>query len=250
MKKVVLIFAFISVVFAAVAQEGLSFGLHYAANSTWLINKQVFDEGMEMNVAPSFGGYFGIIAGYTVSDNFGVELNINSNTLSQAYLGEIKNWYDEEEFNVYTAVTTMKTLDIPILAKFGKDVYFEIGPLVQFVNKATYSRTFEETNIFDWGRYYERTYNYSNVSDFGVKSEFKNMGFGAAFGFGANINIIEDVLKLSIGARFNYIITDMEGINGLGLTKDSNYIPDDRKESFKTNPLYGGLKLGLVYCFN
>jgi hypothetical protein len=41
----------------------------------------------------------------------------------------------------------------------------------------------------------------------------------------------------------------MEGINALGETKESVYIPADDKENFKTNPLYGGLKVGLVYIF-
>lgn len=249
MKKVVLVIAFISVMFAAVAQEGLNLGLHYAVNSTWLMNKQVFDEGPEMDVAPSIGGYFGVIAGYYFSDNFGLELNINSNTMSQGYLGAVDNFFNND-VNIYTSSTIMKTMDIPVLMKFGKSTYFEIGPLVQFVNKATYTRTFMETNILSPGLYNNMAYSFSNVSGIGVKSDFKGIGFGASFGFGANINLIEDVLRLNFGARFNYIITDMEGINGLGLTKDSNFVPDSEKENFHTNPLYGGLKVGLIYYFD
>lgn len=243
MKKITLFFVLISIVASSFAQ--LTLGGHFAYNSTWLINKQVFDAGAEMNVAASFGNYYGVIAGYYFSDQFGIETNINFNKLEQKYEGSIKYPLSEDR-NSYDASTVLNTLDIPILMKFGKTSYFELGPMLQFVNKGTYSRTFESENAIG---YYNSIFYCSNLQNKAVKSNFKSMGFGVSLGFGANFNIIEDVLKLNFGLRFNYILSDMEGINALGETKESVYVLTDDKENFKTNPLYGGLKVGLVYIF-
>lgn len=247
MKKTLLLIVLVSISAMSFAQ--LTLGAHFAYNSTWLMNKQVFDTGAEMNVAVSYGTYYGIMAGYYFSDDFGVEININPNKIEQKYEGSIKHLLTEDR-NTYSASTVINTLDIPILMKFGKNTYFELGPLVQIINKATYSRTFDEIGALDLGWYNNRVYSFSDVSNLAVKSNFVNTAFGATLGFGANFNIIEDVLKLNFGLRFNYIITDIEGINGLGYLKDSPYVLDDDKDNFKTNPLYGGIKIGLIYMFD
>ncbi|MDD3860321.1 MAG: hypothetical protein PHW83_08995 [Bacteroidales bacterium] len=247
MKKIVLIIVFAVVSTISFAQ--LTLGGHFAYNSTWLMNKQVFDEGAEMDIAASFGNYYGLIAGYYFSDNFGLEINFNSNKIEQKYSGSIKYVLNDERNN-YSASTVLKTTDIPILMKFGKNSYFELGPIFQLINKATYTRTFDEINALKLGWYNDRLYSYTNVLNEGVKAEFNGMGIGVCMGFGANFSLIEDVLKLNFGMRFNYILTDMEGINGLGYNKEEpNYITDSERVNFKTNPLYGGLKLGLVYFF-
>ena len=81
MKKVAFLFILLGITTMSFAQ--LTVGGHFAYNSTWLMNKQVFDAGAEMDVAASFGNYYGIIAGYYFSDQFGVEANINFNKLKQ-----------------------------------------------------------------------------------------------------------------------------------------------------------------------
>lgn len=248
MKKLALFFVLVSISAMSFAQ--LTLGGHYAYNSTWLLNKQVFDEGKEMDVAVSFGSYYGLIAGYYFSDNFGLELNFNLNKIEQKYTGSIDYYLSDTLRNPYNASTILRTTDIPVLMKFGKNTYFELGPVIQLVNKATYSRTFDELNGFGPGWYNSHLYSFSDASSIGVKSEFNSVGFGVAFGFGANFNIIEDVLKLNFGMRFNYILTDLQGINGLGLTKESGYVTETGKENFYTHPLYGGLKVGLVYFFD
>ena len=247
MKKLILFFVLVSISVMSFAQ--LTLGAHFAYNSTWLMNKQVFDEGPEMDIAASFGTYYGIIAGYYFSDNFGVEINFNPNKIEQKYAGSIKYFFNDDR-NSYDASTVIKTLDIPILMKFGKNSYFELGPLVQLINKATYSRTFEETNLFNFGHYNNQDYIFSDATNIAVKSDFKGTGIGITMGFGANFNIVEDVLKLNFGLRFNYILSNIEGINALGETVDSEFVPDADKANFYNNPLYGGLKVGLIYIFD
>ncbi len=248
MKKVVLIFAFIGVMFSAMAQEGLILGVHYAYNSTWLMNKQVFDEGPEMDIASSFGSYYGLIVGYNFADNFGVELNINPNKIVQKYQGGIKYLLSDDRYT-YDASTVLRTMDIPVLLKFGNSAYFEIGPLVQIINKATYIIDYESDGALTYGSY-NGLFPITDQPSTDVKSTFKNNAFGATFGFGANFNLVEDVLKLNFGVRFNYILTDIEGVNGLGLTKESGYVLEDTQVNFYNHPLYGGIKIGLVYYFD
>jgi hypothetical protein len=248
MKKVALFFVLVSISVMSFSQ--LILGGHFAYNSTWLMNKQVFDAGAEMDIAASFGSYYGLVAGYYVEDKFGIEININSNKIEKKYQGSIDYLFSDTLRNTYNASTVLKTTDIPILLKFGENSYFEIGSVIQLVNKATYTRTFEEVNVLNPGWYNSMGYTFSNLSNEGVKSTFNGVGFGVAFGFGANFNIIEDVLKFNFGMRFNYILSDLEGINGLGLTKDSDYVTESGKVNFYNHPLYGGLKVGLIYYFD
>lgn len=249
MKKVALFFVLVSISAMSFAQ--LTIGGHFAYNSTWIMNKQVFDEGAEMDVAASFGNYYGLIAGYYFSDNFGLEVNFNSNKLVQKYQGSVK-YIASDERNDYNASTVLRTTDIPVLMKFGKNSYFELGPVIQLVNKATYSRfyTDDAANNLPIGWYNDRIYQFTDASTNSVKDNFNGLGFGVALGFGANFDLIDDVLKMNFGMRFNYILTDMQGINGLGYTKENTqYITDAERVNFASHPLYGGLKVGLVYFF-
>lgn len=248
MKKLALFFVLVG--FSVMSFGQLYLGGQFAYNSTWLMNKQVFDEGSEINIAASYGNYYGLVGGYYFSDDFGLEFNCNFNKIEQKYTGSIDYYFSDTLRNAYNSSTVLKTMDIPVLFKFGQKSYFELGTVIQIVNKATYSRTFDEVNVLNPGWYNSMIYPFSNLSNEGVKSTFNNVGFGVAFGFGANFNIIEDVLKCNFGMRFNYILTDLEGINGLGLTKDSGYITDAAKVNFYNHPLYGGLKVGLTYYFD
>ncbi|PLX09531.1 MAG: hypothetical protein C0596_03085 [Marinilabiliales bacterium] len=245
MKKIAFVILLLGVSVLSFSQ--LTIGGHFAYNSTWLMNKQVFDEGPEMDIAASYGMYYGFVTGYYFSDKFGLEINFNPNKIEQKYVGSMKYLFTEDRYT-YNASTVLNTLDIPILMKFGKSSYFEFGPLIQFINKATYSRTFDTEDA--WASYNSQIYICENFTNKAVKSTFKSNAFGVTMGFGANFDIVEDQLLFNFGLRFNYIITDIEGINGLGETKESGYVPTDDKENFYNNPLYGGLKIGLIYMFD
>lgn len=247
MKKFLLISLLISFSYLGFSQFFV--GGQFAYNSTWLMNKQVFDEGAEMDVAASFGNYFGATAGYYFNDKFGLELNANFNKIEQKYTGNFKQVLSNDRA-YYSASTVLKTTDIPVLLKFGKASYFELGGLFSFVNKVTYSRNFDDNYLV--GIYKDNLpIGLTDIEPKDVKETFKNYGFGVAMGFGANFNLIEDVLKLNFGMRFNYIITDLEGVNGLGFTKENRpYVSEYEAKVFKTNPLYGGIKLGLIYTID
>lgn len=247
MKKLLIILVFVAgFSFQLNAQEGFFGGIHYAFNSTWLMNSQVFDDA-RMDVDVPHGSYWGLAVGYQVNYAVGFIAEFNFNTMSQKYYGDI-DYLIGSEVNPYNAKTTLKTTEIPVLLKLGNVSYFEVGPVFQFLNSANYTRTFDqEVGSFPTGVYHENLYSFQNLDEENVKSYFAGNGVAIAMGFGSDIELANDALFLNIGVRFQYTLTDMEGINGLGLTKDSDYVPNEMKNRFKTNPLLGGIKLELKY---
>jgi hypothetical protein len=248
MKKIVLISLFICFIFKGYSQFYL--GGQFAYNSTWLMNDQVFAEGPEMDVEASFGNYYGVIAGYYFSDIVGLELNMNINKISQKYRGDFNiPFVDERAY--YNSSLVLNTMDFPLLLKLGKSVYFEFGGIFSLVNQATYNKKFDGNYVIAVYKDIPFYTDFANRENVDVKETFKDFGFGAVIGFGTNINLIEDALKFNFGLRCNFIISDLEGINALGYTKDVRpWVSEKESKVFKTNPLYLGLKAGLIYEFN
>ncbi|HOY38365.1 MAG: outer membrane beta-barrel protein [Bacteroidales bacterium] len=263
MKKLLFLAAIAMFVTGVNAQEGAFAGGHFAYNSTWLMNPQVFDDGAGQNPDVSWGYYYGLVLGYNFKDNMGVEVDFNVNKLTQKYDGEIDVWLTDDEAG-YKSHTTMNTFDIPVMMKFGENSYFELGPLFHIVNKVNYTRDFNnDDEIGDVGVYKDLFYLCRN-DERNVAEEFNSFGFGVAMGFGSDIPLVNDALYLNFGVRFNYILTDLGGVNGLGFNIDgydgyhnnTDFVPEDNqddeneKDRFHTNPLYGGFKIGLKYRFN
>ena len=248
MKKIVLASLFICFIFKGYSQFYL--GGQIAYNNTWLLNKQVFAEGPEMDVEASFGNYYGVIAGYYFSDIVGLELNMNINKISQKYRGDFNiPFVDERAY--YNSSLVLNTMDFPLLLKLGKSVYFEFGGIFSLVNQATYNKKFDGNYVIAVYKDIPFYTDFANRENVDVKETFKDFGFGAVIGFGTNINLIEDALKFNFGLRCNFIISDLEGINALGYTKDVRpWVSEIESKVFKTNPLYLGLKAGLIYEFN
>ena len=248
MKKIFLASLFICFIFKGYSQFYL--GGQIAYNNTWLLNKQVFAEGPEMDVEASFGNYYGVIAGYYFSDIVGLELNMNINKISQKYRGDFNiPFVDERAY--YNSSLVLNTMDFPLLLKLGKSVYFEFGGIFSLVNQATYNKKFDGNYVIAVYKDIPFYTDFANRENVNVKETFKDFGFGAVIGFGTNINLIEDALKFNFGLRCNFIISDLEGINALGYTKDVRpWVSEKESKVFKTNPLYLGLKAGLIYEFN
>lgn len=244
MKKLI---ALSLLVVAAVGLHAQSFyfGGAFTGKSTWLLNKAVFDRGASQDIGASFGNDYGIVGGISFNDGAaGIEINFLFNTFSQKYVGV------EDDFagiySDYTAKSVYKSFDIPVLFKTGSEgAYFEIGPVFSFINKATYERDMDNANLQDINTDNLAAYNGTNI--------------GAIMGFGGNINA-SDNLKITLGLRFYYGITDIGGVNAYGWDKatttqkdkDYNFIDSSSDneyghKDFKTNPLSGGLKIGLIY---
>ncbi|NLA25595.1 MAG: PorT family protein [Bacteroidales bacterium] len=258
MKKILVIALMLSFSYGLFAQVGAYAGFNFAYNSTWLMNQQVFDDGAGQDIDPSFNYYYGFMAGYKITNNIALELNFNLNQIEQKYTGSI-NYYLTDRYNDYKSKTVLNTIDIPLLAKFGERSYFEIGPVLQIINKANYNIDFENNHNLLSSYWYKDiellpSSLYENEKNHNVIEDFNKIAFAVAMGFGSDVSLIEDVLALNIGVRFQYTVSDLGGINGLGFNKDSNYVPENlnnrkEKERFSTHPLFGGFKVGLKYCF-
>jgi hypothetical protein len=256
MKKLFFILFIFSICNPIFSQEGLYFGAHYSYNSSWLMNKQVFDQDAEMDVAITFGNFYGIIAGYNFTDKFGVEINANVNNINQDYEGELK-YPVLNEINTYVSSIQISTLDVPVLAKFGYDNYFEVGPVLQLVNSASFTRVFDNSSNLTTNVYNGNLFIPSEVDRREMTDYFSQQNIAIAFGFGTKIDIIQYKLQLNLGVRFQYTITDMQGINGLGVDEDGynridntqilNYFSEEQIKNFSNNALIGGVKIGLTY---
>ncbi len=241
MKKVSL---FISLIAFAIMGNAQSFylGGAFSENSTWLLNKAVFDRGESQDIAASFGNNMGIVAGFMFSDNMGVEMNFLFNTHTQKYVGKL-------DCGDYNSQSTYHSIDIPVLLKVGEKAYFEVGPVLSLMQGTRF-----EIN-------YDGTFCPADKSEEN-KEDYTSTFFGAAMGFGGNIDITDN-LKLTLGLRLYYGLTDIGGVNALGWNKkdvedmDNWYNlahPDDDNhyghKDFKTNPASGGIRIGLIYVID
>jgi len=244
MKKLIVLSLFVVAAVGLNAQS-FYFGGALTGKSTWLLNKAVFDRGASQDIGASFGNDFGIVGGVNFNKATGVEINLLFNTFSQKYVGT------EDDFagiySDYTSKSVFKSFDIPILFKTGSEgAYFEIGPVFSFINKSTYERDMDNANL-------------SDIKATDNLEAYNGTNIGAVMGFGGNINA-SDNLIITLGLRFYYGITDIGGVNAFGWDKDRtenednayNYLDSssDNKyghKDFKTNPLSGGLKIGIIY---
>ncbi|MDR2835043.1 MAG: PorT family protein [Bacteroidales bacterium] len=267
MKKYTLILLFIAGSIISTAQE-LRFGFQFTGTSSWLMNKQVFADGKPQDVVgTSFGRYFGPTVQYKFNDKIGVALEFNFNKINQKYTGSIPTYYSilahnadslaELKYNKYDSKISYKSFDMPIMFSFGDKVYFEIGPVLHFRTKVTYTNEWTENSPEYISVYYKDFPFYCvtvdnkdittgkdiNGNDVDL---WKKFGFGVAIGVGGNIELPKNFI-INLGFRASYVLTDMQGLNGLNYGKE-NYLPkSDENRFFKNNPLYAGIRLGLIY---
>jgi hypothetical protein len=201
-------------------------GISLSASNTWLLNKFVFDKGDEQDIAASFGGGFGFVAGYNFNKSLGAEININFNTHNMKYTGDIGTTANPYE---YKSKTKLKYIDIPILFKAGGETYFEFGPEFSFLSKAEYS--FKSDNV---------------DSTMSVKSDFSGSSFNIVFGFGHNFEI-DKQFAINAGFRLMYGLSDIKGVDGLGASKSDYPTTTKGIDDFKTNLTAMYIHVGCIY---
>jgi len=248
MKKALLT---IAIVIAALSIQAQSFrlGVSGGVNSTWLMNKNVFDANDGLDIAATFGGRFGIDAIYSFNDKIGVGIGFNfiSNN-SQKYTG------DETGLNG-DLTTKLNYFDVPLMLRLTSSggTYFEIGPQFGFLTKAEETYENDDVSSFDY-------------DDFDVKNSFEKTNIALVFGFGVDIDVTEKVF-ITTGLRLGYgfsdvtkeyenelefIIDNPESINGdaFYLTTLAAHTQDDGDFKYeKTSRVFGGLHIGVSYKF-
>lgn len=225
----------INTVFAQKAEVGFSGGY----GTTWLLNKNVFDRGAELDPVVSGAGNYGLAATIYFTEKVGLGIELNNATVNQKYKGELGG-------TSFTSKTKINFLDIPLLLKLksGKSgFYFEIGPKLSYTLAAS-----ESVNS-------SLVYFTSNGGT--VKGDFNSALISGVIGVGGRINVV-DAVTISLGVRFAGTITDATkeytvsstgtsgydlGTAGLAANTNSSGAADYKRTTIAS----GGIQIGVAY---
>lgn len=235
MRKLLLSIALIAGGITAGAQ-GLKVGLGGGVNSTWLLNKNVSDQGDAIDFASTSGGSFGLKAQYFFNDKMGVEMDILYSGHNQKYK------LDDGNAEIKTK---LRYIDIPVLFRYGggKGFYFEVGPQVSILSSAK-----DEDLAFSYGPV--------NIplEETDVKESLNGTNFALVLGLGADIPVA-DFLTITAGVRFGYGFSDVtkdytnsNSEDDLSVATYFAHFNDDGDVDYKpTKRVFGGIHIGVMY---
>lgn len=242
MKKMLVCVALIASA-ATVNAQKFKVGLGGAFNSTWLMNKNVFDAADNLDIDMTFGGNFGLKVQYYFNDKVGLELGVQKAGHNQKYTGDVSSTL------TYDQKVKLRYMEVPLLLRLGGDkgAYFEFGPQFSFLNKATETYELSTANpLVDY-------------SDKDIKNNLNSTNIGILVGFGVDIDASES-FTITAGLRLGYGFSDVTKkyseaeatalLFSDNLSKMSADAHTDDKGNFKykaTNRLFGGLELGVLY---
>lgn len=249
MKKIIFGLAFLAYGFAANAQ-GFNIGMGGGIYSTWLVNKNVSDQGDFLDFAVTFGGQIGVNGSYYFSDKMGVGFGFFFTGHNQKYTGDLGPEAS------YEAKTKLRYLDVPIMIRFGGGkggAYFEMGPQFGFLMSAKEQIEFTPS---------EPTIEYKDEN---VKDNLSGTNIAAVIGFGVDIDASESI-SVTTGLRLGYGFTDvtkkmtetefesraamdeLTGSHTLSFASSGAHIDDDGNFKYKsTSRAFGGLFLSVNY---
>ena len=255
MKKILLSLSLLFVI-PVVQAQSVRVGAKGSANSTWLLNTNVFDTDEELDHSASFGGNAGISATYMFNDLIGLSLDVMFASVNQQYKGEIKGLSGD---NTFMLKEKLRYIDLPLMFKLTskQGPYFEIGPKFSLLNAHREELKFDNDNysVFNTGGNF--------------KNDFTAFQISAVLGFGVDINIAKD-MYITVGLRLAYGISDAmkkrsdaEIQSDLGSLdpeycilqryvsyKDGDYSGGDQIYKYKpSHSAVGGLVIGYTYSF-
>jgi hypothetical protein len=253
MKKALLTLG-IAISTLSIQAQDIRVGLTGGLNSTWLLNDNVLGAGDGLDVGSTFGGRFGVEGIYSFNEKIGVSLGLNFIS------GHNQNYTGDNTYLNGDVKTKLRYFDIPLLFRLTSSggTYFEIGPQMGILTSASE----------DYESKVDNTENYSGQD---VKSSLNTTDFALAFGFGADIDVSENIF-VTVGLRLGYGLTDVSK----EYTDEAAFVasnpayessPNDpwfitaygaqrevtesgNKFDYKsTNRAFGGLHLGVSYKF-
>jgi len=255
MKKALLTIAVVIVALSVQAQN-VRIGVSGGVNSTWLMNKNVFDQNDGLDIAATFGGRFGIDAIYSFSEKIGIGIGFNFvSRNSQKYTGD-KTINGPGIVLPGDLTTKLNYFDIPIMLRLTSSggTYFEIGPQFGFLTKAEETFEGDGNSTFDY-------------SDYDVKNAFESTNIGLVLGFGVDIDVTENIF-ITTGIRLGYGFSDVTKEYSSGtemlidnpdaafppyayyLTTSAAHTDDGGDFNYeKTSRVFGGLNIGVSYKF-
>jgi|GEM_PF-742675 len=257
MKKILLA---VVLLFSYIGANSQSFriGAKGAANTTWLLNGNIFDADDEIDTEASFGANAGLSVTHMFSPQLGLSLDILYASVNQHYKGTFDIFGTPRN---YTLKEKLRYIDLPLMLKITseKGPYFEIGPKLSFLMKET-QVVESEFPILIGNRIQNGTRSFKN--------DYNPLIFSIALGFGVDIKVAEHHY-ITAGLRLAYspgsalkkisqdeLEEDLDNEVGHSFIlpystyKDGDFTGSDRIFSHKkTNIATGGLLLGYTYEF-
>jgi hypothetical protein len=252
MKKIFLGLALIATGFSVNAQKQFNIGLGGGIYSTWLVNKNVSDQGDDLDFAVTFSPQIGVNASYYFNEKLGLSTGLLFSGNSQKYQGEIKDG-SGKILNSYEAKIKLSYLDVPLLLRFGggkNGAYFEFGPQFGFLMGA--KEEFESTPA-------NSNFLFTDHTDKDVSDNLSGSNVAGVIGFGVDIDASENI-SITTGLRLGYGFTDVTKeytdaeATALYLSDNLSFpsfwahTDDDNNFKYKsTNRAFGGLFLAVMY---
>jgi len=247
MKKILLTSVAL-LIFINVHAQGFRTGIKVAANSTWLLNTNVFDAGDEIDPVASFGVDFGATGTYMFSEMIGISLDVFYSAVNQHYKGTFITGPLPTDLFDYTVKEKLRYLDLPLMLKLTseKGPFFEIGPKFSFLMNQTEDFKSE----------------FLDVSE-SHKDDFNSMLISIALGFGVDIKVAENMF-INVGLRLAYnpgsALKDLgeDALDNGEHAFISSYSSYDEGDVSGSNAVYkfekshvatGGLLVGFTYAF-
>ena len=203
-----------------------------AANSTWLLNKNISDKGATQDYAAAWSSSYGV-AGNIYFGMTGIGVEFLYSTHNAAYTGEGSLLYGD-----YTSNVTMQTIQIPLLLKFQseKGAYIELGPQLTNITSAEYDISGQNFGI-------DYTWDTRDVSE-----QYSSSYLSGVLGFGSKIAFGDLPLGMLLGIRLQYSFGDLMGVDGEGFSLGSEEEPSILHPTHEpTQAISGGLVVGLTY---
>lgn len=249
MKKTLLTLSLLIMFPFLINAQAFILGAKAGFNTTWLMNKNVFDQDEDLNPNSSFGPNFGISGYFYFNDKIGVGAEIHSMTVNQKYSGE---WNDNPNIS-FDAKETAKVIDIPILLQLTNEsgLYFEVGPKITLINNAEMELEVTPT----------QSPNNPNFSGRDVIEGYNSTLISGVFGFGVNISAGEN-LFITTGIRLASSFSDatkeyteaelgtLAADDKLGISSIFAHTNQSGNYKYeKTTLATGGIILGIFYRF-
>ncbi len=232
MKNLLSLFAIILLSSFTFGQFAVDVQAKGAANSTWLLNKNISDKGATQDYAAAWGSSYGV-AGNIYFGMTGIGVEFLYSTHNAAYIGEGSLLYGD-----YTSNVTMQTIQIPLLLKFQseKGAYIELGPQLTNITTAEYDISGQNFGI-------DYTWDTRDVSE-----QYSSSYLSGVLGFGSKIAFGDLPLGMLLGIRLQYSFGDLMGVDGEGFSLGSEEDPSILHPTHEpTQAISGGLIVGLTY---
>ncbi len=200
-----------------------------SVKSTWILNKNISDDGDEQD--SDFGWGYNWGGGFTFyfTKSLGVGADIMLNQHNAAFEGKFGAPLNYS----YTSKITFNTLDIPMMFKIkGEESgsFLELGVNYSMFNSVNYHASANGYN-----------------SDTDVKDKYTSSSVAGLLGLGINIDL-NDRLVIQTGLRFEYGFTDVKGVDGLGRDLSNSLMYPLVYDKYQSSHLVAaGFFLGMAY---